>query len=91
MIQTMAVAVKTTPAIRRLIAQVEQGYTIRCGTYAPRRGFPRWEWQLYDAAGEMVRPVTRKERNALDDAGYGHAIHGFMSELKGKTRWQEAK
>ena len=83
-------AVKANPnkPLSRLIAQVEAGHTVRTGLYIPRRGFPRWQWQLFSPAGEFVEVVKAPVVRMLRDAGYGDAISGIGYGEKGITRHQ---
>lgn len=66
----LPVKISKRSATAQVIALLEQGYTIRRGTYAPRRGFPRWQWQLFTPAGEFVQAISTATLNRMDEAGY---------------------
>ncbi len=65
---------------------LKEGHTIRRGTYSPRRGFPRPQWQLFDPAGEFVGVVRRNDYAAMYAAGQCPA-----ATANGLHRDQEAK
>lgn len=70
--------------IAAMIDLREQGYTIRRGVYIPRRGFPRWQFQLFTPAGEFVKVIDRRILDKLDAADVN-----MSSPEKGITRYQE--
>lgn len=70
--------------IAAMIEKAQAGYTIRRGVYIPRRGFPRWQYQLFTPAGEFEKVIDRRILDRLDVIGLN-----MSSPEKGVTRYQE--
>lgn len=82
--EMIAMTATVSKHIAAMIDLREQGYTIRRGVYIPRRGFPRWQFQLFTPSGEFVKVVDRRTMDRMDAIGLN-----MFSHDKGITRWQE--
>jgi hypothetical protein len=71
-------------ALNALIGKAQAGYTIRRGVYIPRRGFPRWQFQLFTPTGEFERVIDRRLMDRMDAVGLN-----MFSHENGVTRHQE--
>lgn len=82
--EMIAMSETVSKPIAAMISLREQGYTIRRGVYIPRRGFPRWQFQLFTPAGEFVKVVDRRTMDRMDEIGLN-----MFSQENGVTRRQE--
>ena len=71
-------------ALNALIGKAQAGYTIRRGVYIPRRGVPRWQFQLFTPTGEVERVIDRRLMDRMDAVGLN-----MFSYENGVTRHQE--